>query len=301
MRDSVLVTGGTGFIGRRLVASLLDQGVKVRVMTRRPHAVPARAAVVPYPPDGRFTEEHLTDVDVVCHLASFVPPSMEDAQFAEDCFRINALHTLSLLTAASGRVTSFVHLSSGNIYAPASSPRSEGDLLYPDNRATHYLLSKIAGEVYASSFGKRGVFRVAILRPSSVYGPSMAPGGMLPRFLARARAGERIELADGGMFGADFVYVDDVVHAIVATIDRKAEGLFNVGSGTRTTARDAAVAVLRAFGAPEENISVTGDPAAGTASGFAALDIDRARAALGYAPVSLDEGLRRWLLTERSL
>lgn len=289
---TVLVTGGTGFVGTRLVKSLRDRGWSVRVMSRQ-------GGDVAYPADGVFDKSHIGDAGAICHLAAYIPPRMDDPQYAEECFRVNGLHTLSLLRAAADRVQTFVHVSSGNVYAPASEPRREGDLLYPDSRGTHYLLSKIAGEVYASAFGKSGAFRAVVLRPSSVYGPRMAARSMLSTFLERARSGTEIQLNDGGAFGADLVYVDDVVNAIEASLERDVTGAFNVGSGRRTTALEAARIVCAVTGFSEENIRVTGEPPAGMA-GFAALDVTRAREDLAYDPVDLEDGLRRWIAEEQT-
>jgi UDP-glucose 4-epimerase len=263
-------------------------------MSRTPATAIPRVEMLQYPRDGVFRPAEFSGVDVVCHLAAFIPPRNDDSSFAEECFRVNVLHTLSLLTAAAGKVKQLIYLSAGNAYALSDGARIESDSLYPDSRATHYLLSKVAGEVYVSASDRRGELRALVLRPSSVYGPGMPRRSMLAQFIARARAGKTIELSDGGAFGADLVYVDDVVKAIIAGIELDASGIFNVGSGQRTTSRQAAIEVFHAVGAAEPDISITGT-APTSFSGFAALNVSRARCELGYEPLHLRDGLARWL------
>lgn len=294
---TALVTGGTGFVGRRLVTALQARGWRVRVMTRRGGSGDDTIA---YPSDGQFSAAQIGNVDAVCHLAAFIPPRMDDPQYAEECIRVNALQTLSLLRAAEGRVKTFVHLSSGNVYAPATAPRREGDLLYPDGRGAWYLTSKIAGEIYASALGKARAFRSVVLRPSSVYGPGMTSHSMMATFLARVRSGEPIQLVEGGAFGTDLVYVDDVVAVIVSSLELDVDGVFNVGSGVRTTSLQAARAICAATARSEDAIQVIGKAPLSRIAGFAALDVTRARQLLGYVPVTVHEGVRRWLAEEGS-
>ena len=289
----VIVTGARGFVGRRLIQRLRADGREIRTLSR------GSDADIPYPDDGRFDPRSFAGCEAIVHLAAHLPASMEDPSEAERCFQVNALHTLSLLQASStASVPYVVYVSSGNAYAPGGTPRQEEDPLYPDQRATCYLLSKLAGDVLVKSFDSRGGLSTAVVRPSSIYGPGMAPSSMIGTFVARALRKEPIELRDGGAFDADFVYVDDVIEAIVALVAGKTSGVFNAGSGARTTSKETARAVARVFGRGEIAIRVSGDS---LPCGFAPLDSTRIRLLLGIQPRSLDEGLRSWaaeLLTD---
>jgi UDP-glucose 4-epimerase len=292
VNSQIIVTGASGFIGRRLVPSLISRGWRVRAVSRAEQPQQSNVEWERYPSDGDFSRM-IKQAKVVCNLAAFIPKCLDDRAFAEECFRVNALHADALgAAAAAAGVEHFIHISSGNIYAPAPTPRRETDLLYPDRRATHYLLSKIAGEVYISAHHQRGAFHATILRPSAVYGPGMTPRAMMAAFVDHASRREPIEVRDGGVHGVDLVYVDDVVAAIVAAIERRAEGIFNVGSGERKTGVEAAHATARAFGGGS-SVRIVGEAPTGFV-GFAALDITSAQRALGYVPLGLEEGLRRW-------
>ena len=294
MTASVVVTGASGFLGRRLVARLAREAWDVRPMSRRAGHGPGS---LPYPEDGAFAAEPLRGTEAIVHAAAYVPPRGDDEAYAEECLRINAVHTLRLLRAAAGAgVRRFVYISAGNAYALGATPRRECDPLYPDAHGAYYLHSKLAGELYVSAFQRAGAIATVVLRPSSIYGPGMPEQAMVARFLDQARRGHALELSHGGGFGADLVYVDDVVEAVVRALATRASGIFNVGSGQRTTALEAARAALRAAGADESRLRVTGS--ATPMHGFCALDSTLARDVLGLVPTPLAEGIRRWLEEE---
>jgi len=294
MSRTVTITGGTGFVGRRIVNRLQARGWNVRVMTRTPERI-RDVAACQYPRDHQFRQEHFEGVDAVIHAAAYVPSRMNDTSLAEECFRVNALGTLSLIGAASTSARTIITFSSGNIYAPAGLPRTEADPIYPHARAVHYLLSKAAADAYTVRLSEMYGFRGVVLRPSSIYGPGMPPG-FLRTCTANLANGRPVEIAEGGCWASDFVYVDDVADAAVAAVERDVEGAFNVGSGVATRILDAATEVARVAAAASSLIRVDG--ASGIAVGFSALDCTRARELLGVTPRDLPAGLRAWCAEE---
>jgi UDP-glucose 4-epimerase len=92
-----------------------------------------------------------------------------------------------------------------------------------------------------------------------------------------------------GLFGADFVHVDDVVQALILLLESGEQGAFNVGSGVRTTIAELAQRLSALTGAP-----VIHEPADGQDRGFSALDVTRL-GRLGYRPISLQDGVRSLL------
>lgn len=292
------VTGAGGFVGRRLVAAALARGWTVRALVRDPQALPATERLTAARWDALdpvAAAPHLGGVDAVCHAAAFIPADTGDPAALERCLRINVLGTLGLLTAATeAGVPRFVHLASANAYAPAPGPVDEAHPLYPSHRAPYYLTSKLAGEVLVDHWGRSGKVAACILRLASVYGPGMG-GGLVKLFADGLRAGRPITVQDGGRYGVDLVAVDDVVAAILAAVRADAVGPFNIGSGVRTTTRELAELLGELTGADRSLVTV--EPAAGAPSdpGFAALDVARARAELGYRPTDLRAGLARYL------
>jgi UDP-glucose 4-epimerase len=294
----VLVTGASGFVGRRVAGALAARGVRVRAHGR---TLPAAR---PSSPDIEHRAGDLEDtaslpglvdgVSAVCHLAAFLPPDMADSSFAERCYRVNALASLRLAEAAlAGGPRRFVLASSANAYAPGPRPVAEDEVPYPAGRATYYLASKLAAELYLDHLARTRGLPLTTLRLSAVYGPGMPESAVVARFMALAAAGQPLTVRDGGVPRTDFVYVDDVVDLVVrALLDPVdgADGAFNVGSGQHTSLSELAAAVRATY--PERPVEIrTEPPSAEPAPGFAALDIRKAQRVFGHAPRGLAEGL----------
>jgi UDP-glucose 4-epimerase len=301
-RRIVAVTGATGFVGHRVVEVLLARGHEVRGLARDPArwGTPVRGlTLATFDLESTAPEaarSALQGVDALVHAAAYLPPSYDDPTYAERCLRLNALATLSLLDVArSLALSSFVYLSSGNIYAPQARPVTEDDPIYPSARAPFYLASKVCGDTWVEHYRQRHGLCAAVLRLASVYGPGMTRGGMVGTFASKLRAGEPVVLQDGGRFRADLVYVDDVAESVVQAVERQATGVFNVGSGAAPSALDVATTLAELLGRPASQLTV--EPATENigAAGYAPLSIGRARDALGYAPRSARDGLSAYV------
>ena len=296
MTGPVVVTGAAGFIGRRLVARLLADGTPVRALVRDPTALaPAEGLEVvawdvgsPAPLDG---------VEAIIHGAAHRPPRYGDPSQARQCMEVNALGTQALVEAATeASVRRFVYLSTGHVYPPRGGgsvrtrPSREDDPVWPSARAPYYLGSKICGEFFVSAASDAGRIDGVRLRLAAVYGPGMPPG-LVPTFLAGLRAGTGITVADGGLYAADLVHVDDVVSAIVASLTVPAWGAFNIGSGTTVTALQVAEVACDLLGIERRAIDVL--PPRREPPESVALDITRARAELAFDPRPFRLGLRQ--------
>lgn len=290
MTGVVVVTGAAGFIGRRLVARLLAEGTAVRALVRDTSVMDAAAGleVVPWeigqplPLDG---------ASAVIHGAAHRPPRYGDPNEARMCVEKNALGTLAAVeSAAEAQVRRFVYLSAGNVYVPRGRPSREDDPVWPSHRAPYYLGSKVCGEFFVSAASDAGRVDAVSIRPSAVYGPGM-PAGLVPTFLAGLRGGTGITVADGGLYQADMVHVDDVVSAILAAMTRPVRGPFNIGSGATVTALEIAQIACDLLGIERTMIDVL--PPRHDPPGFAALDISRAREELGFEPRPFATGLRQ--------
>jgi UDP-glucose 4-epimerase len=237
----------------------------------------------------------LDGCDAVVHVAAHIPKNMADPGEARTCVEVNALGTLSLLeSAARAGVGRFVHFSSGNVYLPRDGAVAEDAPAFPAARAPYYLGSKLLADVYVEHARRAQRIEGAILRVSSVYGPGMGEAGLVPTFARRLRAGQMLEVADGGRFASDLVFVDDVVEGAVRVLAAKAQGIFNIGSGQLSTVLDVARTMARLAG--RNDALAIAAPADGPVnSGFAPLDIERARRELGYAPRTLAQGLEAYL------
>ncbi|MEZ4312331.1 MAG: NAD(P)-dependent oxidoreductase [Polyangiaceae bacterium] len=297
----ILVTGANGLVGRRVVEALLARGHRVRTHGRSA-AARTREGVEHRTGDLLDTGslgDLVHGVSAVCHLAAFIPPNHADSSFAEECYRVNALATLRLAEAALGAgVPRFVFTSSASGY-----PGSEGSALgnksvteetvpYPAARACYYLTSKLAAELYLDHLARTRGLSLVTLRVSSVYGPEMASGAVLRRFLSLAAEGSALTVQGGGIPASDFVFVDDVASLVAAAVESETTGTFNAGSGEHTSLLALAHAVKATY--PDREVTVNVEPPRGApAPSFAALDIEKARRELAYSPVTLTEGLAR--------
>src|SRR4051794_40467473 len=238
-----LVTGGAGFIGSNLVDALLERGDDVTVIddlsTGRRDNVAAAATL---------HEVSITDaeavravvaqarLEVVFHLAAQIDVrrSVEDPAFD---VAVNVGGTVNVLDAAlAAGVRHVVFASTGGaIYGEADEvPTPETHEARP---AAPYGQSKLSAEGYLRLYDQLKGLRATALRFSNVYGPRQDPlgeGGVVAIYCGLAvSGGEAIVFGDGEQT-RDFVYVADVVDALVAAAGGAAFGPFNVGTGVET-------------------------------------------------------------------
>jgi UDP-glucose 4-epimerase len=299
--DLIAVTGGTGAIGRQVVADLLSEGFRVRLLCRSPVAAVegVECATIDLAKHGCVDAEALRDCKAVVHLASYIPSRQEDPSEAQVCFRTNALGTVKLLEAMErAGVNRLLQTTSANAYAPGIEAPSEQDPMYPDRRAPFYLSSKIAQDIFGSYWSQERGFCVTTLRLSSVYGAGMGHA-LFTRFAKSLRAKEPIRLANGGSFGADFVELSDVSDAIKLFLQAQKSGAFNIASGRRRTLLEASHLLLELTGISEDQLLV--EPVEREEAGFPGMDIGKA-SECGFVPHDLRWGLRRlvdWVGEER--
>lgn len=295
-----LITGGAGFIGSHVARKLAHRKQPVAVLDdfstgkesnlANGHGTIQclRGSVC----DRDAVREASRGADCVIHLAArtSVPQSMKDPADTND---VNVCGTLNVFLAArDAGVRRVVFASSAAVYGDAPElPKSESMAPAP---VSPYGISKLTGEMYGRVVG--GV-EVVSLRFFNVFGPRQDPAspysGVLSRFIAALLRSEPPAIYGDGEQSRDFVYVDNVVDAILrATTAPDVAGMaFNVGSGQRYCLKDA-LRLLARFaqwdGSPVFLPARPGDIAHSQA------EIRLARRCLGYEPrVSFAEGLRR--------
>ena len=305
--ETVLVTGGAGFIGSHVVDRLVAQGHEVVVvddlssgkrenLARHADDRRLRLIVADLREDFAAALAGVRPAAVV-HLAAqvSVPRSIEDPVGDLD---LNLRASVRVLQWAAGAGARRVVLaSSAAVYGePARVPVSE-DMC--DRPVSPYGASKRAAELFFACLGPTLGVETVALRPFNVYGPRQDPrstySGVVSQFLARGAAGEPLVVLGDGEQTRDFVYVEDVARAFVAAIDGAAiDGLIaNLGSGHGCTIAALAREVVAVTGSASP--VVTGPARAGDIARSLA-ECSRAAARLGWhAEVSLGEGLRRTL------
>ncbi|HLH24489.1 MAG TPA: NAD-dependent epimerase/dehydratase family protein [Chloroflexota bacterium] len=287
----VLVTGGTGFIGRHVVADLLAHGHAVTTLARSaappgwpcPHL---QADVL-----GAATQDAAREAEAIVHLAA-VPDVGISFQQPYAASLVNAAGTLNVLEGARAGGGRVVLLSTQRVYAASTRPLAEDAPLADDNP---YAVSKRVAEQWLAMYHRLyGVATVA-LRGFSIYGPGQlvqaGSGGVVSILAQRALAGLPLVIDSPAV--RDLTEVRDAARAVrlALSVPAAVGGVYNVGTGVSTSLLALAERVVAVTGSR----STIQPPPAGQPTGYVA-DLTRARADLGYAPaISLDEGLPRYV------
>ena len=307
-----LVTGGAGFIGSHLVEALLGLGQEVVVLDDLSSGYLAnlddvRARVGSGAATRlRFVDGDLRDaatvaaaaagVRVVLHHAAqvSVPRSIEDPVTSHQVNVTGFLHVLEAARAVGARV----------VYAASSASYGDdpADVKVEDRLGrplSLYAATKTANEAYAAAYGQAYGLETVGLRYFNVFGPRQDPRGayaaVIPAWIAALARGERCTVHGDGLTTRDFCHVANVAGAnLLAATTASADalgGVFNVGTGKRTTLlelHDALLAALREA-RPEVAAGLDAEPAFGPFRPgdvrHSCADITRARERLGYRPV----------------
>jgi len=295
---NVLVTGGTGLIGRPLVEMLQAEGAKVRVASLD---APERA-----PPGTDFHRTDLTvlencldvcrDMDQVFHLAGIKgSPAMTHTRPASFFFPTVSFNTNMMEAARRRKVDRYLFTSTVGVYAPAEVMR-EDDVWQtfpsPNDRFAGWAkrLGELQAEAYALEYGWD---RIGIVRPPNVYGPydNFDPeGGMVvPSLIRRAVEGERpLTVWGDGSPVRDFIHARDVAAGMLLVMERGLGKPVNLGSGTGVSIRRLVEVVVGALG---EECDIVWDTTKPAGDKMRVLDTSRAQS-FGFRPsVSLEEGI----------
>ncbi len=295
----VVVTGAPGFIGRHVVAALLDAGHPVTGMDRR--------RWVPLPGEHSVTSD-LLDPRVrsllgraagVVHLAGC--PGVRDGRPDADRWRLrdNVLAGQAVLDAVP-RTAPLVVASSSSVYGGAGSPSAPRACREDDVRAPRggYARSKAVLEDLCQAARATGR-RVGILRPFTVAGEGQRPDMALARWIDAVREGRPVHVFGSLDRRRDVTDVRDVARAVVAALDTDLDGVCNVGSGATHRLGDLVAAVAAAVGRPADVRVVDAGPAEVAAT---RADTARCRTRLGVVPgTDLQALVARQATADRSL
>jgi len=299
MPMNFLITGAAGFLGSALAEHLAREGHQVRGLDDLSTGDPQALS-----PDIHFTRGDVNDrpklwtllqeVDCVYHLAARVSVQ-ESVLYPREYNAVNVGGTVSLMEAMRDvGVRRVILASSGAVYGDQGvQPLKETAI--PDPHSP-YAVSKVSAEHYVRTIGKLWGMDTVCLRIFNAYGPGqhLPPSHppVVPHFLRQALRGGTLVVHGDGNQTRDYVYVDDVVSAMVAaaTAPNINELVINVGSGSETSIRELVRKVSQVTG--HEVDSLYNGTTSGGVSRMCA-DLTLAAQKLNYKPsIKLDEGLR---------
>jgi UDP-glucose 4-epimerase len=289
-----VVTGGAGFIGSHAADGLLARGDEVHVVDDlskgKRENVPTGAEL--HVADIRTPDEVFDTVqpELVLHLAAQadVRMSLERPDHDAD---VNVLGTLRILEAARRHGSRLVFASTGGaIYGECDGPAPETAERRP---LAPYGTSKLCGEEYLATWNRLYGTGHVTLRFGNVYGPRQEPhgeAGVVAIFMGLLREGGTPKIYGDGRQTRDFVFVGDVVRAMLAAADRDG-GVFNVGTGVETSVLELYDTIQRVSGIEREPEFAEARPGELQRS---VLDISLAARELGWRPAhSLADGLEK--------
>lgn len=319
-----LITGGCGFIGTNLIRYLKDKG-DIRIVALDNLSVGSREDLSRV---CRFSAQKLTQsggtegvrlvigdildfellnkaaegVDVVVHLAANtgVGPSVEDPR---GDMVANVVGTFNVLEAARlNGVKRFVFASSGAPVGECAPPIHEALAPHP---VSPYGASKLSGEGYCSAYFRSFGLETVVLRFGNVYGPgSSNKSSVVAKFIRQALAGEVCEVFGDGKQTRDFIFIDDLIVAVVKAVAGEGNGgeIFQIATNREHTVNELAKMLKEVLGARGAELVLQHGPARVGDVKRNYSDTTKARKRLGWTcRIDLKEGLEQtvdWFLDQ---
>ncbi len=310
---NILVTGGTGLIGRPLVEMLIEAGANVRIVSLDD---PSRAH-----PEAEFLRLDLTDInncleacrgmDYVFHLAGIKgSPKMTKERPASFFVPTILFNTNMMEAARRSGVKHYLYTSTIGVYAPAQ-VFYEDDVWksFPSENDKFAGWAKRMGELQAQAYRiEYGWDKISIVRPANVYGPAdnFDPENamVIPSLIARAVGRENpLTVWGDGSAIRDFIHARDVARGMMLAMEKGVNIPVNLGSGTGVTIRQIAQAIAKLV--PGGPIKIVWDKSKPMGDKKRLMDTTRAKKLLGFKPiVSLEQGIKEtidWYLKNKSL
>lgn len=293
LKGKVLVTGGSGFVGREVVKQLSLKGYSVTVLDR-----------VQKPDDFTNVKYIQGDIqnaakcvvacagqDYVIHLAA-KPRIPESFINPDDYFDDNVTGTKNILTAASAvGVRKFIYGSSSSIYGNNPTPHKP---FHKPDPLNYYAMTKLFGEHLCKQYKNMFNLNYNILRFFTVYGDEQPDddnkGLMISKFYRLASEGKPLTVHGDGTFKRDYIHVSDVAAACIASMESKVKSeVFNVGTGNNISVNEV-IDILKEF-FPELEIDYEDKPKGYAPETLA--DIDKIKKLLNWKPtINIEDGIR---------
>ncbi|MBS3115387.1 SDR family NAD(P)-dependent oxidoreductase [Candidatus Woesearchaeota archaeon] len=291
---TILVTGGNGHIGFNVLKEVVKKYKNVYVLGRR---ISNKLAILIKENNVNIIKCDITDaeslsrfkndfekIDVVIHLAAFVPKTKE-ADNTDTAMKINLIGTMNLAKLVKNG-SKFIFISTCEVYGVPKTAIIREE--HPLNPLSYYGKSKANAELFLQSYSAKKEINLVILRLTSVYGPGELINRAIPNFISAAIINKSPIIYGDGSDKRDFIFIDDVVNYIIATIEQ-GFGVYNIATGKIYSIKEIAEKIIKIAKA---NVNVKFKEIKKHKMDYI-FDITRAKE-FGYTPkIEIDEGLSK--------
>ena len=302
---TIVVTGGSGFLGSHLCLRLIREGQRVICVDNNYTGRMENIAPVLHHPYFLFLHHdiceplHLDEpVDQIYNLACPASPQSYQGQHAIETTKTCVLGILNMLALAKEKNAVILQSSTSEVYGdPQQHPQKESYCgnVNPIGVRACYDEGKRCAESLLFDFWRYEGVAIKIVRVFNTYGPHMDPqdGRVVSNFICQALKGENITIYGDGSQTRSFCYVDDLIEVLIRMMNspREITGPVNVGNPAEFTIKELALRVLKKIGGsskPVYRALPSDDPVVRRP------DITLAKELLGWSPqISLDKGLDR--------
>lgn len=280
---NIAVTGSGGFIGKKIMS--LAHG-ELRFFPLQIRELMS----------GHELQSTTTVPDHVIHLAAktFVPDSWKKPG---EFYQVNVMGTQAVLDYCRQHQCGMTYVSSYVYGIPQYLPVDEKHPIAPNTPYNH---SKLMGEELCEFYHRYYHLDVAVLRPFNIYGPGQDASFLIPRIVTQALSADKVELQNLEP-KRDYLYIDDLIDALIATIKYKGFGRFNIGSGNSVSVKEVAEWVLQISGQPQKEIIALGLIRENEVMDVVA-DTSKFETCFGWRPkIKMIEGLKKIVDFEREI
>jgi UDP-glucose 4-epimerase len=292
----IIVTGGAGFIGSHLVKALQSEDHEVVILDDLSAGntdIPQNVKLYQF--DVKSADAYRAVIeeqpDILFHLAAQADVTKSILNPVQDA-DVNIGGTINMLEASrTAGVKKFIFASTSAVYGDIQKILIQEE--DPANPISYYGLSKLSAEKYIQLFHQFYQLPYTILRYGNVYGPGQKPkgeGGVVAVFLEKLKRKEPIMIHGDGTQSRDFIFVNDIVTANIAAMQKQESGIYHASTGTSTSILD----LVECFKQIHPSLDIQFTSSRSGDISHSCLSNDKAVAELKWLPsVSLTDGIKK--------
>ncbi len=270
--ETILVTGGSGFIGSNFIRHVLSVNPDISIINIDKLTYAGnRNNLQEYESrlnyqfvhgdicDKRLVQIYASKADIVVHFASETHVDRSIAS-SDDFIQTNVVGTEVLLSAvlSVGRVSRFIHFSTDEVYGPIEEGLFTEDAKF--SPTSPYAASKAAADLLVQSYQKTHRFPAIILRGCNNYGPYQFPEKVIPLFVTNLLENKKVPLYSRGENVREWIYVEETCRAVWFLIAHGRIGeAYNVGSGFEISNIDLTQLILKLAGKTQDSVAYVKD------------------------------------------